>query len=65
MDNPTKLKNFRFDQTDIKNLEQITEAVNKVAGRPINQTRIVRALLQIGTEMDPEKIIECLRTELL
>lgn len=61
----TKLKNFRFDQTDIQNLKTITESINAIAERNVNETKVVRALLQIGTRLDPEQILETMRTELL
>lgn len=61
----TKLKNFRFDQTDIQNLKQITQAVNEIAERQVNESKVIRALLQIGTKLDPEQILETMRTELL
>ena len=64
MDN-TKLKNFRLDLSDIERLEKITESVSTAAGKTITQTRVIRALIQIGPRLDPGEIVEVLRTELL
>jgi hypothetical protein len=36
-----------------------------IQGKGINQTKVIRALIQIGTRLDPGDLVEVLRTELL
>lgn len=54
-------KSFRLSGDDIANLKQITEAVNGISRSKVSETRIVKALLQLGSQLAPEKVLKALR----
>lgn len=59
MANNTILMNVRLYETDKNRLDLLVETLNKDKdGRKIKQTDIIRALLKIGTETTPEKLLK-------
>ncbi len=54
-------KSFRLTGDDIANLKQITEAVNGVSRSKISETKVIKALLQLGTKLPPEKVLKALK----
>lgn len=58
--NLEKIKTFRFSDDELKNLEKIRELVNQESKSYITDTKIIRALIQIGTKLDANKILRAL-----
>lgn len=57
--NPTSPKSFRFSLDDMDRLKDLTEIVSDNAGRMrVNETLVMKALLKLGSELDPSEIIE-------
>ncbi|WP_257282318.1 hypothetical protein [Endozoicomonas sp. ISHI1] len=54
-------KSFRLGGDDIANLKQITEAVNGVSRSKVSETKVVKALLQLGAQLPPERVLKALR----
>ncbi|KEQ15029.1 hypothetical protein [Endozoicomonas numazuensis] len=54
-------KSFRLSGDDIANLKQITQAVNGISHSKVSETKVVKALLQLGSELPPEKVLKALR----
>ncbi|KEQ11263.1 hypothetical protein GZ77_26290 [Endozoicomonas montiporae] len=54
-------KSFRLSGDDIANLKQITQAVNGVSRSKVSETKVVKALLQLGSQLPPEKVLKALR----
>ena len=54
-------KSFRLSGDDIANLKQITAAVNGVSRSTISETKVIKALLHLGTKMPPEKVLKALK----
>lgn len=58
--NLEKIKTFRFSDDELKNLEMIRDLVNQESKSYITDTRIIRALIQIGTKLEANKILKAL-----
>lgn len=54
-------KSFRLSGDDVANLKQITEAVNGISRSKVSETKIVKALLQLGSQLPPEKVLKALK----
>ncbi|OED44680.1 hypothetical protein ACH42_07000 [Endozoicomonas sp. (ex Bugula neritina AB1)] len=54
-------KSFRLSGDDIANLKQITQAVNGVSRSKVSETKVIKALLQLGSNLAPEKVLKALR----
>lgn len=54
-------KSFRLSGDDIANLKQITQMVNGVSRSKVSETKVVKALLQLGSQLPPEKLLKALR----
>lgn len=54
-------KSFRLGGDDLANLKQITEAVNGISRSKVSETKVIKALLQIGAQLSPEKVLKALR----
>ena len=54
-------KSFRLNGDDIANLKQITAQVNAVSRSKVSETKVVQALLQLGTGIAPERIVKALK----
>ena len=54
-------KSFRLSGDDIANLKQITQAVNGVSRSKVSETKVIKALLQLGSQLPPEKVLKALR----
>ena len=54
-------KSFRLSGDDIASLKQITEAVNGLSRSKVSETKVVKALLQLGSQLPPEKVLKALR----
>ena len=57
----TQPKSFRLNGDDIANLKQITEAVNGLSRTKVSETKVMKALLQLGAKMPPERVLKALR----
>lgn len=56
------LKNYRFSSLDLDNLQKITEALNQeYPHQTISETKIVRSLILLGSQMKPERILKALK----
>jgi hypothetical protein len=51
---------IRLSGDDRENLQKIVRAVNEVSRSQISTTKVVRALLQIGTTLEPRDILDAL-----
>ena len=51
-------RSFRLRQIDLENLNNIVNNVNKISNTNIDSTKIIRALIKIGTSIKPEKILD-------
>jgi len=56
----TQPKSFRLTPDDNESLQQIVKAVNRESRRKISETKIIQALIQIGTKTQPSKLIKAL-----
>ncbi len=54
-------KSFRLSGDDLANLKQVTEAVNGISRSKVSETKIVKALLQLGSKIPPEKVLKALK----
>ena len=54
-------KSFRLSGDDIANLKQITQAINGLSRSKVSETKVVKALLQLGSQLPPEKVLRALR----
>lgn len=54
-------KSFRLNGDDLANLKQITASANSMSRSKISETKVVKALLQLGAGLPPEKIIKALK----
>ena len=54
-------KSFRLGGDDIANLKQITEAVNGISRSKVSETKVIKALIELGVNMPPEKVLKALR----
>jgi hypothetical protein len=56
------LKNFRLSLSDIENLKKIVENVNKeTPHRTISETKIIKALIFLASNMPPNKILKSIK----
>jgi hypothetical protein len=56
----TQPKSFRLTPDDNASLQQIVKAVNRESRRKISETKVIQALIQIGTKTPPSKLIKAL-----
>jgi len=56
----TQPKSFRLTPDDNLSLQQIVKAVNRESRRKISETKVIQALIQIGTKTQPSKLIKAL-----
>jgi len=62
---PPKVTNFRLGEPDLANLRELVRAVQELSPyRQISATSIVKALLQLGRSVPPERILEALKETL-
>ena len=54
-------KSFRLNGDDNANLSKITKAVNEISRSKISETKIIQALLSMGAEFPPERVLKALR----
>jgi hypothetical protein len=56
------LKNFRLAISDIENLKKIIEVINhETPSRSISETKIIKALIFLGSQMPPNKILKAIK----
>jgi hypothetical protein len=53
-------KTFRLFNDDIKNLKLVKQKVNEQSRTNISESQIIKSLLNIGTKLDPKKILQSL-----
>ena len=53
-------RTFRFASDDIMNLKEITTKVNAETRSTVSETKIIRALIQLGTKAETSRIIKSL-----
>lgn len=62
---PPKVTNFRLGEPDLANLRELVRVVQELSPyRQISATSIVKALLQFGRSVPPERILEALKETL-
>lgn len=55
-------KSYRLKESDLQSLRKIVQNINKMSpSRVISETEVVRALIEIGTRLKPEKILNAYR----
>ena len=54
-------KSFRLTSDDAKNLNEITKEVNKLSRSKISETKVLQALIQIGTQTSASNILKALK----
>jgi len=54
-------KSFRLRESDVNNLRLIHTEINKICPAQISETKILRALISIGTTTTKERIINAIR----
>lgn len=50
-------KSFRFTNEDLEIFKDISFKINKQAKSPVNDTKVMQALLRLGGAADPETLI--------
>ena len=53
-------KCFRFSHDDIQSLKLITKRVNEESRGTISETKVIKALIELGTKTESSKIIKAL-----
>lgn len=53
-------KTFRFASDDVMNLKEIANRVNAESRRNVSETKVVQALIQLGTKTETSRIIKSL-----
>ena len=59
-----KVKSFRLSDEDIQNLSLIREVVNQYSKGTISESKIIKALICMGSKIDAQKIIKILASNL-
>lgn len=59
-----KVKSFRLSDEDIQNLSLIREEVNQYSKGTISESKIIKALICMGSKIDAQKIIKILASNL-
>jgi len=54
-------RSFRLTQANIQDLKDITTKVNSISNIRLSETKIVQALLHIGTQTKAERILKAIR----
>ena len=54
-------KAFRFTQDDLENLKKITKEANLVSRRHMGETKVIQALLLLGTKIPAKTIVRAFR----
>lgn len=54
-------KSFRLNGDDIANLKQITQEVNGVSRSKVSETKVIKALLQLGVNLPADKVLKALK----
>ena len=57
-------KSFRLGAEGEENLKKITAAVNALSHRRLREPDIIRALLYLGTQLKPERILKAYKDSL-
>jgi hypothetical protein len=52
---------FRFTPEDLHNLKRITKLANQESKRYVSETKVLQALIQIGLEVPPSRVIKAIR----
>lgn len=56
---PSALKNFRLNDLDREQLQQIVSTVNRLSPyKKISENTVIKALIFLGGKMNPEKILK-------
>lgn len=54
-------KTFLLGQNDWKRLENIVRKLNSLSARKIKSSEVIRALIQLGEEIDENKLLNTMR----
>ena len=54
-------KSYRLRESDVNNLRLIYTEINKISPSQISETKILRALIAIGTTTKKERILNAIR----
>lgn len=54
-------KSYRLKETDIRNLNAIYTEINKICPTKVSETKIIRALILMGTKIKKDRILNYIR----
>lgn len=52
---------FRFTSEDLQSLKKITKFVNQESKRYVSETKVLQALIYLGLEVPPPRILRAIR----
>lgn len=52
---------FRLTGEDLQNLKKITKFVNQESKRYVSETKVIQALIYLGLELPPPRIVKAIR----